>query len=257
MSNRSRFGKAPSTDVVNESAKRISRAFRLIELRLQVEEMTTEEFASDNLAQYFCHFCEFLSTRSIPCHADSELQPTSRSNGSCLTTATLLIYIGQHFADVRKLVPDHLDFKNIGDQDSPSWYTKLRSAFQTASDRYQQLSGGEARFGAVKIRPLYQENHSNTTASVDDNDIDDFISAIDLKYIFRKLVMDADLGCFEKKSMVGYQCLCGRTGWRDQVSIVLTLVLGPILESYEHTVDGSQDYWIILHANGSRCKVSV
>jgi hypothetical protein len=126
---RNRLGGAESTAATNIAAEKIHLTLRT---RRGLPHDTAEaEIQGENLQLYFTVMMQILATTPIPCnHAfDSDLNPISSNSHRCCQSKNLLLYAGQWFKNVRISFPDHDDYKDLGTDEYPLWYTQLHSDF--------------------------------------------------------------------------------------------------------------------------------
>lgn len=128
-----RFGQSNSSAITENAAK----TFVAVYCRINglADDIHPDEIHDGNLQYYISNIFEFASRRAIPTNFDDNFNPTGDSN-RCLTTNTLLGYVGQHLKFIRKENPLHRSFINLETKDFPLWYTELRDSFKKEHDRF-------------------------------------------------------------------------------------------------------------------------
>ena len=102
-------------------------------------------------------------------------------------------YIGKVISQIRRKFPQHPDFADLRADEVPQWWTKLRPLFETECIRFHfLLLGSDFTFGETATRSLYQDNGNKNSGKLV---INDYISAINLYSILRRLMKDASLDC--------------------------------------------------------------
>jgi hypothetical protein len=107
--NNTELRQARSTTNVDNSAERIAVIF--CKFRGIPPEPTKIEIAGHQAEQLMRDLCTFLSTWHIPVNFDNELN--SRNN-RCVKDTTLGKYAGKYLKPLRKVDPDHKDWKCMG-----------------------------------------------------------------------------------------------------------------------------------------------
>ena len=128
-----RFGQSNANAITENAAGRFVAAFRRI--NGLPDNIHPDEIHDGNLEYYISNIFEFAARRAIPTNFDDNFNPTGDSN-RCLTTNTLLGYVGQHLKIIRKEYPLHRSFISLDAKDFPLWYTALRECFKKEHDRF-------------------------------------------------------------------------------------------------------------------------
>ena len=97
-----------------------------------------DEIHNHNLEIYINSILAFAATRAIPTRFDNDLNPKREDNNRCLTTDTLLVYVGLHLKAIRQFYPSHPAFINLQPKDVPIWWTRLRGKFKLEHDRFMK-----------------------------------------------------------------------------------------------------------------------
>jgi hypothetical protein len=96
---------------------------------------------------------------------------------------------------IRRKFPNHPDFKNLKPDEHPSWWTRIRPLFESECDSFQLRLGSDFTYGATMIRPLYSKNDY---VGNDMPALSDYVSMTDLRYVLKRLFMDATLNCLHE-----------------------------------------------------------
>lgn len=152
-----------STQASKAASHKVHNFWRISVCGLKpMEEALYDEFDGENLQIYFFKYCIWLATTPIPTHRkEGTLLPTNPDNKKCLTTSTLVGYLGNTHCDLKLKFPYHPDFsrKDTGSTD-PSWYSSLRQEFICLSNRKQMefQTSDDMIFGGNKTLPIYRSN---------------------------------------------------------------------------------------------------
>ena len=113
------LGQSPSNQSSKKSADKFIAAFwRMHGL---VIDLHPDKIHNHNLEIYINSILAFAATRAIPTHFDNDLNPKREDNNRCLTTDTLLVYVGLHLKAIRQFYPSHPAFINLQPKDVPTW----------------------------------------------------------------------------------------------------------------------------------------
>lgn len=218
---REQLGRAESTVASTASALKVAKAYRRGNCLPEI--MSENEIMNDKLEAYMREFCRFLSSRPIPKYGfNDDFTPLTEDNKKILMPNVLSQYIGQHLLQIRSQFPDHPDFANLKSDEHPSWWTNLRAQFLKECERYHFNLGTDYEYGLKSIKPLYYETGFDSIPANEEH-IEDYISAISLKNILRKVINSAgafaemnrkaDHGPFQKRLMLVMTASCiGRGG---------------------------------------------
>ena len=182
------LGQSEANYNVESAAAQLARVFRK-QQGLPATVCEEIEMNGDNARAYFNRYCRFLSCRAIPKNFKDNLEPKNPSNKAYLTTKTLVLYIGNHLMHIRRKIPNHPDWLN---DKPPIWWTDMRTAFTKECDKFQQKQTGDFVFGMADNTPLYRcVNDPPIPLGNLEFPIDDYVSAIDMRYILRKLAKES------------------------------------------------------------------
>ena len=136
-------------------------------------------------AEHLCNeFALFVLAQPIPLKFDDNLNPTTNTSRACVGT-TLVGYLGKYFKEMRRVDPDHPDWKDLIRNDTfPRWYTALRSSMEERAASNQITWQGAYEWGVTGKRPLYID----LGATKGDNPL----KFCDLKYVVTSLFTNAN-----------------------------------------------------------------
>lgn len=157
------LGQSPSNQSSDKSANKFIAAFRRMH-GLAID-LHPDEIYNHNLEIYINSILTFAATRAIPTHFDDDLNPKRQDNNRCLTTDTLLVYVGLHLKTIRQNNPSHPSFINLQPKETAIWWTRLRGKFKQEHDRFMK-SCPNGMYGTILKYNVYFSPHSQYTYSL-------------------------------------------------------------------------------------------
>lgn len=171
-----------NTDVHDDSAARLWKICR--RLNGQSIEPNAEELAGHGAEHALMEFVQFATSRPIPVHFDDDLNPTTSSNRCCVAS-TLVGYAGKYIKHMRRIDPNHTDWKLLKKDEVPKWWTPTRSAMIDKCINNQITWQGDYVWGIKGKKPLYIDLGAEKG--------DHPLNFCDLKYVITSLVRNAIL----------------------------------------------------------------
>jgi hypothetical protein len=147
-SNNAELEQARSITNVDNSAEHIAAIF--CKFRGLPPKPTKIEIAGRQAEQQMRDLCTFLSTRHIPVNVDDKLNPLPNSrNNRCVKDTTLGKYAGKYLKRLRKVDPDHEDWKGMHNKQYPVWWSGMLLGMKTDIERLQKTHSGDIVFGTL------------------------------------------------------------------------------------------------------------
>ena len=143
---------ASNTDDHDDNASRLWRICRA--RNGQPVAISLTELEGRGAEHLMTELCVFATAQPIPINFDDDLNPRGQSNRCCVAS-TLTGYAGKYLKFMRRVDPNHPDWKDLKETDVPVWWTVMRAAMFARCSTNEMKWQGTYEWGTVGKRPLY------------------------------------------------------------------------------------------------------